>query len=148
MGETVPGCNVEYAAGGSPDTRCYRVDFSKITRVLPDFKPQWTARKGAKELYKAVQRAGLHLDDFEGPRYKRISLIQQFSVAVAWTPIYAGVNGHGAETAASATPNWRYQAAAGLNRRAERLKLSLVLKLDFSDRKNPRKILCLGCSRR
>jgi hypothetical protein len=53
------------------------VDFSKINRVLPDFKPQWNARKGAEELYKAVQGVGLLLEDFEGPRYKRISVIQQ-----------------------------------------------------------------------
>jgi nucleoside-diphosphate-sugar epimerase len=77
VNETVPGCRVEYAKDGSPDTRCYRVDFGKITKVLPAFKPQWTARKGAKELYAAVQRVGLQLGDFEGPRYKRISHIQQ-----------------------------------------------------------------------
>jgi nucleoside-diphosphate-sugar epimerase len=77
VGEIVSGCRIEYAEGGSPDTRCYRVDFSKISRVLPDFKPQWNARKGAEELYKAVQRVGLLLEDFEGPRYKRISHIQQ-----------------------------------------------------------------------
>jgi nucleoside-diphosphate-sugar epimerase len=77
VSETVPGCRIEYAEGGSPDTRCYRVDFSKINRVLPDFKPQWTARKGAEELYKAVQQVGLLLEDFEGPRYKRISHLQE-----------------------------------------------------------------------
>ena len=77
VGEIVPGCHIEYAKEGGPDTRCYRVDFSKISRVLPDFKPQWNARKGAQELYNAVQRFGLLLEDFEGPRYKRISHIQQ-----------------------------------------------------------------------
>jgi nucleoside-diphosphate-sugar epimerase len=77
VNETVPGCKIEYAKDGSPDTRCYRVDFSKINRVLPEFKPQWTARKGAKELYDAVRQAGLQLEDFEGPRYKRISHIQE-----------------------------------------------------------------------
>ena len=77
VGQVVPGCQVEYAKDGSPDTRCYRVDFSKIGKVLPDFKPQWNARKGAEELYKAVQGAGLLLEDFEGPRYKRISHIQR-----------------------------------------------------------------------
>src|SRR5437016_2316054 len=69
--ETVPGCRVEYAQDGSPDTRCYRVDFSKINRVLPEFKPRWNARAGAKELYDALRGAGLRLEDFEGPRYKR-----------------------------------------------------------------------------
>jgi nucleoside-diphosphate-sugar epimerase len=77
VNEAIPDCRVEYAKDGSPDTRCYRVDFSKINRVLPEFKPQWTARKGAKELYDAVRGAGLQLEDFEGPRYKRISHIQE-----------------------------------------------------------------------
>ena len=77
VSEVVPGCRIEYAEGGSPDTRCYRVDFGKIGRVLPEFQPQWNARKGAEELYKAIQGVGLLLEDFEGPRYKRISVIQQ-----------------------------------------------------------------------
>jgi NAD(P)-dependent dehydrogenase (short-subunit alcohol dehydrogenase family) len=77
VGQTVPGCRLEYAKDGGPDTRCYRVDFSKVTRVLPDFKPQWNARAGAKELYDAIRRHGLQLEDFEGPKYKRIAHIQQ-----------------------------------------------------------------------
>lgn len=77
VAETVPNCVVEYAEDASPDKRCYRVDCSKISRVLPEFKPQWDARKGAEELYGAYQKVGLTLDDFEGPRYKRIAHIQQ-----------------------------------------------------------------------
>jgi len=76
VNQIVPGCRVEYAKDGGPDTRCYRVDFSKITKILPEFKPQWNARRGAVELYEAVQKSGLRLEDFEGPRYMRISHIQ------------------------------------------------------------------------
>lgn len=74
--ETVPGCRIEFAADAGPDLRCYRADFGKITRMLPDFKPQWNARKGAQQLYKAYKRVGLKLEDFEGPRYKRIDQIK------------------------------------------------------------------------
>ena len=35
--QVVPGCEVAFAAGASPDTRNYRVDFSKIERELPGF---------------------------------------------------------------------------------------------------------------
>jgi len=77
VGETVPGCRIQYAQDGGPDTRCYRVDFSKIKRVLPEFSPRWNAREGAKELYDALRIAGLRLEDFEGPRYKRIAHLQQ-----------------------------------------------------------------------
>src|SRR5215470_9054028 len=75
--ETVPGCRIEYAQDGSPDTRCYRVNFSKIKRMLPQFKPRWNARDGATELYGALRDAGLQLQEFEGPRYKRILHVQE-----------------------------------------------------------------------
>jgi nucleoside-diphosphate-sugar epimerase len=75
--ETVPGCQIEYAKDGGPDKRCYRVNCSKITRTLPEFQPQWNARKGAAELYTAYQKVGLTLEEFEGPRYQRIAHIQQ-----------------------------------------------------------------------
>jgi nucleoside-diphosphate-sugar epimerase len=77
VADTVPGCRVEYAEDAGPDTRCYRVDFSKIARLLPDFKPQWTARKGAAQIYTAYKNSGLTLEEFEGPRYQRIGHIKK-----------------------------------------------------------------------
>jgi len=68
----VPGSRIDYAKDGGPDPRCYRVDFGKIHRLLPEFKPQWNARRGAEELYAAYRSAGLALEDYEGPRFKRI----------------------------------------------------------------------------
>jgi nucleoside-diphosphate-sugar epimerase len=73
---TVPGCRVEYAQGGGPDKRCYRVTCEKIRRVLPGFQPQWTARKGAQELYDAYRAVGLTSADVEGGRYIRMRRIQ------------------------------------------------------------------------
>jgi nucleoside-diphosphate-sugar epimerase len=74
--QTVPGCEIEYAADASPDTRNYRVSCDKIARVLPGFKPQWTARAGAKELFESFVSRALKVEDFEGPRYRRIDRIQ------------------------------------------------------------------------
>ena len=74
--ETVPGCEIGFAEGAGPDKRNYRADFSKIERVLPSFKPVWDARKGAKQLYEAYKSIGLKLEDFEGPRYRRIDQIK------------------------------------------------------------------------
>jgi nucleoside-diphosphate-sugar epimerase len=74
--ETVPGCVIEYAKDAGPDKRCYRVDSGKIRKVLPAFQPVWDARKGAKELLEAYRRVGLKLEDFEGPKYKRIDHIK------------------------------------------------------------------------
>lgn len=79
--ETVPGCRIQFAEGAQPDKRNYRVDCSKIRRVLPDFQPAWDARKGAQELYDAYRTIGLKLEDFEGPRYKRIDHIRKLIAA-------------------------------------------------------------------
>jgi len=77
VNEVVPACRVEYAKDGGPDKRCYRVDFSKVANTFPSFKPQWNARKGARQLYDAIQQVDLRVEDFEGPKYQRISHIQQ-----------------------------------------------------------------------
>lgn len=74
--EIVPQCQIEYAEDAGPDKRCYRVDCSKIKRVLPEFEPQWDARKGVQELYAAYQKVGLTLAEFEGDRYQRIAHIK------------------------------------------------------------------------
>src|SRR5207247_1669930 len=76
--ETVVGCRIEYAKDAGPDTRCYRVNFSKIGRALPEFKPQWNARQGAKQLYEAYLNIGLSLEAFEAPRYKRTYHMKQY----------------------------------------------------------------------
>jgi len=74
---TVPNTTIEYANGGTADQRCYRVDCSKIRRMLPAFQPQWDARKGALELYEAFRKTNLVVEDFEGERYKRIAHIRK-----------------------------------------------------------------------
>jgi nucleoside-diphosphate-sugar epimerase len=81
VAETVPGCQVEYAPGGGPDKRCYRVTCDKICRVLPEFRPQWTARKGAQELYDAYREVGLTAEDLERGRYIRLAQIQRLQKA-------------------------------------------------------------------
>lgn len=77
VAEVVPGCRLEIAPDASPDTRSYRVNFGKIARVLPAFKPQYDARRGAEQLYAAYRNSNLTLEEFEGPRYQRISHIQK-----------------------------------------------------------------------
>ncbi len=74
--ETVPGCEIAFAADAGPDKRNYRASFAKIARVLPAFQPRWDARKGARQLYEAYRTVGLRLEDFEGPRYRRIDQLK------------------------------------------------------------------------
>lgn len=76
VAEVVPNCEVAFAPGASPDTRNYRVDFSKAETRLPGFRPTWTVRAGIEELYEAYTRAGLTKDQFLGPRYYRLKTVQ------------------------------------------------------------------------
>jgi nucleoside-diphosphate-sugar epimerase len=77
VAEVVPGCTLGFTDGAGPDKRSYRVSFEKIRRELPAFKPQWDARMGAEQLYKAYRSSGLTLEEFEGPRYQRIGHIKK-----------------------------------------------------------------------
>jgi nucleoside-diphosphate-sugar epimerase len=89
--ETVPGSRIEFAPGGGPDKRCYRVSCEKIARVLPAFRPQFDARKGARELYSAFQAAGIVAEDLNGDSYFRVNHIQrllksgQLDSSLHWT---------------------------------------------------------------
>lgn len=72
----VPGSRVEYASDAGSDTRTYRVDCGKIARALPSFRPQWTALRGAQELYQRYAAFGLSPEDFEGSRYQRLAYLK------------------------------------------------------------------------
>jgi nucleoside-diphosphate-sugar epimerase len=91
----VTGSRTQFADGASPDVRDYRVDFAKIQRVLPEFRPRWTVRKGVEELYEAYQRSDLTADEFLGGRYVRLAEIKRLqgqsrlNEQLRWT----GVNG-------------------------------------------------------
>lgn len=73
--EVVPGSEVEYAPGASPDLRNYRVDFSRIEEELPGFAPRWTVRRGVEELHEAYRAHGLTEEEFLSSRYLRIRTI-------------------------------------------------------------------------
>ena len=77
VADVVPGCDVTFADDAGPDKRSYRVNCDKIQRVMPHFKPQWDARKGAQSLYEAYRAQDLTLEEFEGPRYQRIGHIKK-----------------------------------------------------------------------
>jgi nucleoside-diphosphate-sugar epimerase len=77
VGNVVPGCEVTFAEGASPDKRSYRVDFSRIADLVPSFQPTWTAEQGVREVYEALRDKGVTPAMFEGPRYRRIDHIRR-----------------------------------------------------------------------
>jgi nucleoside-diphosphate-sugar epimerase len=73
---TVPGSKIDYASDAGPDNRSYRVSSAKIERLIPSFKPQWNAVRGAQQIYEAVKAYGLKPEDFEGRKYKRLAQLE------------------------------------------------------------------------
>ncbi len=71
-----PNARVEYAPDAGPDKRCYRVDCDKLGRRL-DYRAQWTAEAGVKELLDAFERTEVSPEEFEGTRYKRVAHIKK-----------------------------------------------------------------------
>jgi nucleoside-diphosphate-sugar epimerase len=88
----VPESSISYAEGAGVDKRSYRVDCSKIALRLPNFRPQWTALAGARELYARYSECGLGAEDFEGPRYQRLAYLKSLfgkgylDTSLRWLP--------------------------------------------------------------
>ena len=90
--QVVPGSTVQYAEGGGPDPRCYRVDCGKLGRTVPAFRPEWTVRRGMEQLHEAFRHHRLTRQAFLGDRYLRIKHILKLQRegrldgALRWTP--------------------------------------------------------------
>ena len=68
--QAFPGCKVSYAAGGSPDPRSYRVDFSKIQLKLPAFEPAWNARARGRGAALGLPGDSPHAGRFHRPQVR------------------------------------------------------------------------------
>jgi nucleoside-diphosphate-sugar epimerase len=105
VAQIVPGSRIEYALGGGPDKRCYRVNCDKVRRALPGFQPRWTARSGAQELYDAYRAKGLTSEDVHSGRYFRINHIKslldagKLDLSLRWKSTVNGDNFHGTSPA-------------------------------------------------
>jgi nucleoside-diphosphate-sugar epimerase len=96
----VPACSIEHAEGADADSRDYRLDFGKLARTFPHFRPQWNATFGAKELYAALQEADVTQEDLKGRKYIRLTQLKYLLASelvddqLRWVP--AAVSGAGA----------------------------------------------------
>jgi hypothetical protein len=81
VAEIVPESRVVISPGASADRRDYRVDFGRIARELPDFRPRWTLRTGVRELFEAYRSYGLTREELENARYARLARIRALQAA-------------------------------------------------------------------
>jgi nucleoside-diphosphate-sugar epimerase len=73
----VSGSRVQYAEGGGPDVRCYRVNCDRLPEVVPTFRPAWTVQRGVEELFDAFVRQSITLEDFESSRFLRLKHVRE-----------------------------------------------------------------------
>lgn len=98
VGAAVPDSVVSFAPGGEPDTRDYRVDFSKAESILPEFAPQWDVEAGAKELYAGYVAEPMTTELFESDSYVRLRRLRtllegnRLDIDMRWTEASAGAN--------------------------------------------------------
>jgi nucleoside-diphosphate-sugar epimerase len=77
VSKTASDCPVAFASGASADARCYRVDFAKLAKRVTAFEPAWTVEKGAKQLNESFRRARITASEFGGPKYQRVTRINE-----------------------------------------------------------------------
>jgi len=70
-----PGCDL-VVGPKSPDNRSYRVSFAKISRGLPGFRCNWTARMCAAELHALFSRIEMSKDTYEFRAFTRLKQLR------------------------------------------------------------------------
>ncbi len=65
-----------YTGEGSPDSRDYRVDFTKFATTFPEFDFAFTVRDGIRELMEGFESYGMTEELIEGPRFIRLKSLK------------------------------------------------------------------------
>lgn len=75
IASVIPGCEVTVGQSAG-DTRSYRVSFKKIAAQLPGFRAEWTARRGAEQLYELFKRIEMSKDTYEFRAFTRLKQLR------------------------------------------------------------------------
>ncbi len=72
----IPHCEIIITGEHGSDSRTYTVNFDKIYKLLPSFKPQWTVPKGIEQLLEYYEKYSLSQERFEGRYFIRLKQMQ------------------------------------------------------------------------
>lgn len=75
-----PECKLDVGAK-SVDNRSYKVNFDKIGKLLPDFKCEWDADKGAAQMHEVFKRIDMTEEEFRGAPYTRLKMLDKLRKA-------------------------------------------------------------------
>lgn len=70
-----PGCQLTLG-GQASDNRSYRVNFDKIHRHLPEFRCEWNAEAGSRQLHRVFEHIGMDSKLFEFPAFTRLKQLE------------------------------------------------------------------------
>jgi nucleoside-diphosphate-sugar epimerase len=76
VADMIPHCDIVIADEHGPDSGSYRVDFGKIKKQLPEFKPAWNLRKGIHQLHENYIRHKIDNKKFNDRCFIRLKQIQ------------------------------------------------------------------------
>ena len=76
VGEVIPGCEVEITGKHGSDSRSYRVDFSKIEKELPNFKPKWKLKAAIEDIYNGYIENEMNDKKFNGRYFIRLKQLE------------------------------------------------------------------------
>jgi len=72
----VPGTGIVYTGEVGKDPRDYRVDFTRLGKLLPDFRLEYTLAAGMEELLLRYRAHGFSAGDFDGDRFVRLRTLR------------------------------------------------------------------------
>ncbi len=73
----IPQANVVYTGEVGADPRNYRVNFDKLSQLLPDFQLEYNLEKGVNELHEKLRKYGFKLTDFDGDQFVRLRTLKK-----------------------------------------------------------------------
>ena len=72
----IPSAKIVYTGEVGADPRNYRVNFDRLSEVLPDFPLQYKLAAGMEELHHKMVEHGFGKKDFEGDRFVRLRTLK------------------------------------------------------------------------
>jgi nucleoside-diphosphate-sugar epimerase len=70
--ELVPDADIEFTGEVGNDPRSYRVNFDLLSRLVPDFRLQYSLRSGMEELHAKLTEHGFSRADWESDQFVRL----------------------------------------------------------------------------
>lgn len=75
IAEVFPECQLSFGSN-SADNRSYRVAFEKIHQILPEFKCEWSALRGAQQLFDLFTQIDLSVETFMFRGHTRLKQLE------------------------------------------------------------------------